>query len=393
MVLGTRIGLDEKVIIELSKMQPPLSARRRKISVTVEDGVGIIPIHGTLVHRTEGLNILSGLTSYADIEANLYNMQNSDEVRSILLDADSNGGEGPALFDLIDLIYSMRGGKPIIGMINERALSAAYGLISAADEVFMSRTAIAGSIGALLLHVDQSEKDKKEGLKYTAIYAGKKKTDLSPHQPLTEQVISEVQAKVDKVLDLFVSTVSRNNGIDTKEVYAQEAGIYMGEDAIQAGLADGILSYEEVFQYTKSKGGSKIMPVRKVDAQTETQAQGEEVTNAVTKGKITAGEQPDTLSVGSINAGDVTNAERARVMGILNLCSAMEVPELSNTLISQGISLEQAKPFIQDYLAKQSELNNINPAHNNSRDTNTQNLLAEDAKLRAETAGQTGPLV
>jgi len=394
MVLGTRIGLDEKIILELAKMQPSLSARRKKITPTIEDGVGILPIHGTLVQRTGGLNAFSLLTSYADIEANFYGMLNSAEVQAILLDVDSGGGEAAAVFDLIDLIYSMRGKKPIIGIINERAMSAAYGLVSAADEVFLSRTALAGSIGVLMLHIDQTEKDKKEGLKYTAIHSGSKKVDLSSHLPLTQEMLTEVQAKVDKIYDLFVSTISRNNGIDTKEVYAQEAGIYMGEDAIQAGLADRIFSYEEAFQYAKLKGGTKIMSTRKVEAQAQVgeiqiQTQAEEIQ--------TGGIQPQVQP--QIQAGIISNAEaqikaeRDRVMEIMTLCTTLGTPELSTNLISQGISLEMAKPFIQDYLAKQSELNNINPAHNNSQNTNNQNMLVEDAKLRAEAAGQTGPLV
>jgi signal peptide peptidase SppA len=241
-VLGERMGLSSQHITHHD--EEPVDAQQ---GVTAQ-GIAVIPIVGTLVQRTMGVNAVSGLTSYKDIEKQFLAAVSNPQVRGILLDVDSPGGEATGVFDLADTIFQARGTKPIWAFANEQALSAAYAIASSADKIFLPRTGVLGSIGVYALHVDQSELDKKLGLSYTFIHAGEHKIDGNPHSPLSQSEVDEIQQEVDQVYDLFVSTVSRNRALDEEDVRNTEAMIFMGEEAVSMGLADAVLSERDVIK-------------------------------------------------------------------------------------------------------------------------------------------------
>ena len=61
-------------------------------------GIAVIPVHGTLVKRTAGLDAASGLTSYTEIAAMLDSTLADPQVAGTLLDIDSPGGEASGSF-------------------------------------------------------------------------------------------------------------------------------------------------------------------------------------------------------------------------------------------------------------------------------------------------------
>lgn len=232
-VLGPRVGLAELAA------PPGFTAPTRPMAVRTS-GVAVIPIHGTLVRRTVGLEAESGLTSYTQLAAQLDAALANPEVAAILLDIDSPGGESGGVFDLADRIRAGTQVKPVWAVANDMAFSAAYALASAASRVFVSRTGGVGSIGVIAMHVDQSEKDAHDGVRYTAVFAGERKNDLNPHAPITNEAHAFLQAEVDRIYGLFVETVARNRGMDVAAVRKTEAGLFFGQAALAIGLADAI---------------------------------------------------------------------------------------------------------------------------------------------------------
>ena len=194
---------------------------KRKPYMVTPDGIAVIDIMGTLVHRSTGMDALSGLTSYPDIEAELIDACTDPAIKGVLLNIDSPGGEVQGVFDLADEIYSARDMKPICA-VADAAYSAAYLLGSAASEIYCPRTGGVGSVGIICLHRDQSEADAKEGLKYTAFFAGARKNDGNSHVPLTEGVSARIQGDVDSIYGMFVAAVARNRGMKPEAVRATE---------------------------------------------------------------------------------------------------------------------------------------------------------------------------
>ncbi|MBW2623958.1 MAG: S49 family peptidase, partial [Deltaproteobacteria bacterium] len=180
-VIGERIGVDSVDVVSLgAKIDPPEKLK------DIPSNVSVIPVFGSLVNRTHGLDAMSGLTTYDSIRNDFRAALESDS-DAILLDIDSPGGSASGVLDLSDEIYEARGEKPIYAVANESAFSAAYAIASGAHKIFLSRTGHVGSIGVIAVHRDQSAANEKAGMKYTTIYKGDRKTDLSPHGPLSDE--------------------------------------------------------------------------------------------------------------------------------------------------------------------------------------------------------------
>jgi signal peptide peptidase SppA len=237
-VLGKRLDLPETVV---SDFVPPVRA-----GMPTSAGIAVIPIYGTLVKRTLGLNAVSGLTSYQSIADQLDVALADPAITGIVLDIDSPGGEVNGAFDLADKIYAARRIKPICAIANDSAFSAAYAIASAASQVYVAQTGGVGSIGVIAMHVDQSARDASEGLSYTPIYAGACKNDLNPHEPLADSARDGLQREVDRLYQLFVALVARNRNLSAQAIAATEAGLLFSAEAVSTGFADGVASLDQV---------------------------------------------------------------------------------------------------------------------------------------------------
>jgi signal peptide peptidase SppA len=255
-VLGPRVGLPDRVD------QDGYVRPERPIAES-PSGIAVIPIHGSLVRHTVGLEADSGLTSYQGVQQMLDMARDDGAVDAILLDIDSPGGESSGVFDLADKIRTIGLQKPVWAVANDMAFSAAYALASAAQKVFVSRTGGVGSIGVIAMHVDQSVKDAQDGLHYTAVYAGSRKNDLSPHGPMTTEAQRFLQGEVDRVYGLFVDTVARHRGLSSNTVRDTEAGLFFGKEAVRAGLADAVGTLDDaLLALTDSLAPTLSVPTR-----------------------------------------------------------------------------------------------------------------------------------
>ncbi len=249
--LGPRLGVDPDAVLA---PRVPMDATATLMSRYAEggedrdyevvDGIAVIPVQGTLLKKESFLSAWSGASSYEQIQRQVASAVDDAGVRAILLDIDSPGGETAGCFELSDSIYSVRGVKPVYAAANDIALSAAYAIASAASKVFVTRTGAVGSVGVFALHVDQSGFDKDFGAKYTYVFAGDKKVDANPHEPLSDRARSDIQDEIDREYAIFVETVARNRKVDAKEIMATRAGLYWAENALPL-LADEVGTFDD----------------------------------------------------------------------------------------------------------------------------------------------------
>jgi len=257
--IGPRIGMREHVVVEgmpvvVTRPAPDdeeeddeilsLASGRKPYPVT-PDGIAVLSVSGTLVKKASWMDAESGLQSYEQIRSHLADARDDPGIRGILLDVDSPGGEVGGLFDLADEVYAVRDQKPCYAIANDEAFSAAYALASSAQRLFLTRTGGVGSIGVIAVHMDQSGWDEKVGRKYTAVYAGARKNDFSTHQPLSDDARANLQTEVDRLYDMFVTAVARNRGLKPALIRNTDAGLFWGEKAISAGLADQVGSFDD----------------------------------------------------------------------------------------------------------------------------------------------------
>ncbi|MFZ6871153.1 S49 family peptidase [Undibacterium sp. Di27W] len=237
------LAVEKPEIVAASSYTAP-NGTKKPYQIT-PGGVGIIPAMGTLVQRASGLDAMSGMTSYSSINSLLTQATDDRDVKAILMEVDSLGGEVSGLYDLADAIFAARQVKPVWTIVNEQAYSAGYAIASSAEKLFLPRTAGVGSIGVIALHVDQSKRDAAQGYTYTAIYAGDKKNDFSSHAPLSDSAQADLQTEIDRLYTMFVDTVARNRAISPDVVISTQAGTMNPQQAVDDGFADGIATMQE----------------------------------------------------------------------------------------------------------------------------------------------------
>lgn len=241
----------------------------RRSYTRAKNGVGVVPIIGSLVNRGAWIGASSGLVSYEGIAAQLDEAATDPEIRTIVLDIESPGGEASGMAALAAKVRTINTVKPVIAVVNDMAASAAYGIASGASRIVVSETSLTGSIGVVLIHQDHSARLEKAGVAVTIIHAGAHKVDGHPFGPLPDSVKADLQAEVAKHYALFVDLVAAGRGdrLTAEAARATEARVFLGTDAIDAGLADERASFDEVVSGLASpapaggfrKGGRQIM--------------------------------------------------------------------------------------------------------------------------------------
>lgn len=332
--------------------------------------IEVIRIFGTLVHRSGWMDAESGLTSYETIRKQFRAARDSAEVAGILFQMDSNGGEGAGLFPLVDEIYAARGIKPIHAFVDERAYSAGYALASACSVVHLAATGGAGSIGVIAQHMDQSEWNKKTGLSFTPVFAGARKNDFSPHQPLSEKALEVLNQIVQDGYTLFTATVARNRNMSINAVRDTEAGLYMGDKAIAAGLADGIKTWDQAVEAISSasrqnsqNGGTRMsketlsqkLKALFTGAAPETVAEAVADLAAQTAAPGAQAAAPAEPQAAAIPPEALAAAKKsgaadlhAQVEEIISLCELGGKAEMLGPLLKSGKSVEECRTAIVD---------------------------------------------
>lgn len=252
-VLGERIGVDvEPPRFELASR---MDRMRERTDLRIEDGgVAVIEIHGSLVHRHDLFSAFSGMTSYETIGVELEKAVEDPQVRAILLEVDSPGGEVNGVFDLADKIRMASEEKPVWAIAADFAASAAYLLGSAADRLFVSQTGVTGSIGVIALRWDETGALEAEGLSVTEIFAGARKTDGSPLHQITDDELRALQGRVNTIYDLFTAKVADYRELEEEAVRETEAAVFIGQAGVDVGLADGIATTELLLAQLSEQG-------------------------------------------------------------------------------------------------------------------------------------------
>lgn len=312
------------------------------------DGVAIIPVHGSLINRFG--QSWGFVTGYNFITSQLRMALADDDVKAIILDCNSPGGEAAGCFETSDAIYEARGKKPIVAVVDSMALSACYGVASAADKIVLTPTGSAGSIGVVAMHVSMEAMLEKAGFKVNLIYSGEHKVDGNPFQDLPDSVRADIKRGVDASRGKFASLVARNRGLDVEAVLKTEAAVYRAEEALQLGLIDEVATPQNaVLNLFNELSGSTIEDPEN-DMPPEDNAQAPATAAAPTAAAPAAAAPAaaaPAAAAPTVDQSAVQAAERQRCSGILTCEGAAANPGLANHLaFNTSMSVDEAKQML-----------------------------------------------
>lgn len=303
----------------------------QEVLFQVVDSVALLEVKGTLVHKHGYLKPYSGMTGYDGIIARAAMMLAEPDVKGVLMDMHTPGGEVAGCFDTTDRLRQMaaKAGKPIWSLCYDMTASAGMALASAGTRRLITQTGVAGSVGVVMAHASYEEHLKQEGIKVTLIHSGAHKVEGNPYEDLPAEVLARFQGDTHALRQQFAELVARNLGIGVDAVLATEAACYRGQEAIDIGFADQMVNGHEAlaeFSEHLSTQGRVITTGAKMATDTPTP-------EASAPGATTpeAGAQPNAA------------AERERVRGILQHAEASGRTEMAEHLAYEtDMSIEQA---------------------------------------------------
>lgn len=283
----------------------------------IQDGVAIIPLQGVLTKADSAWNRFCGMTSTALTRQLLQLAVEDPKVQAILLHIDSPGGTVDGTQELADAVCAVRGQKPIVSLADGCMCSAACWVGCAADQVFItSDSTMTGSIGVVATHVDVSRAEDQMGRKTTEITAGKYKRISGSYAPLSEDGRAEIQAQVDHIYGVFVDQMALFRNVSSETVLADMADgrVFLGKQAVKAGLVDGVSTLEALVA-DLSRG---LVPPRSLSA-LKPGAASQPSTETPTETAMTLEELREKHpEIAQALALEGATAERARIQGCLD---------------------------------------------------------------------------
>jgi capsid assembly protease len=213
-------------------------------SVMERDGVAIIPVTGPLFRYANLFTSISGASSYELIARDFTVALENPQIKGIIIDIDSPGGEVNGVSELSNMVYAARGKKPVVAYASGDAASGAYWIASAADEIVVSETSALGSIGVVGMYRGKSGK-QSEDVEIVSSQSPHKRLD-----PQTDEGRARLQLRIDSMADVFISTIARNRDVAPQIVQTHYGGgdVMIGARAVEAGLADRVGSLEQLIQ-------------------------------------------------------------------------------------------------------------------------------------------------
>lgn len=277
------------------------ASAERPYPFDAENGVAFISVRGALLNRFSGS--YSDATGYAAITRLAAQAGADADVRGVVLDVDSFGGEAAGAFEAARDVRASLGGKPSVAIVNSAAYSAGYALAVAADKISTIPSGGVGSIGVVMTHMDQSALLDRVGIKVSFIHAGAHKVDGNSFGPLPDDVRADMQGRIDSMYSAFVSHVAAMRpGLTEEAIRATEARTYGADEALRLGLVDAIASASDAYAAFVAS-----LPAA-------------------------AGSQTQEAPVPDIDQAAVAGAERARIQAIITGPEAAGRTELAHKL-------------------------------------------------------------
>jgi protease-4 len=184
--------------------------------------------------------------------------------QAVVLLINSPGGSPVQAGIINDEITRLKGlhDKKVYAVVEETCASAAYYIAAAADDIYVDKASLVGSIGVLMDGFGFTGLMEKLGIERRLMTAGANKAMLDPFSPQDEAQRAYIQAMLTEIHTQFIEVVKKGRGTRLKENGDTFSGlVWNGQQAVNLGLADGlgnldyvareIVKAEEIVDYTQ----------------------------------------------------------------------------------------------------------------------------------------------
>jgi protease IV len=181
--------------------------------------------------------------------AALRNAFEDEATQAVVLRINSPGGSPVQSGMINDEILRLKAKhkKKVYAVVEEMCASGAYYIAVAADEIYVDKASIVGSIGVLMDGFGFSGLMGKLGVERRLLTAGENKAMLDPFSPVNPRHAKLAKVMIDQIHEQFITVVREGRGARLKETPETFSGLFWnGEEAVKLGLADGIGTLDHV---------------------------------------------------------------------------------------------------------------------------------------------------
>jgi signal peptide peptidase SppA len=131
---------------------------------------------------------------------------------------------------------------PVIAFVEDAAASGGYMIACAADEIFVDPASLVGSIGVVSAGFGFDRLIERFGIERRVHTAGESKAMLDPFRPEDPADVARLKGLQERIHETFIGLVRNRRGAklpaERPELFS--GAIWVGAEAIELGLADGI---------------------------------------------------------------------------------------------------------------------------------------------------------
>lgn len=259
--LSSRNAREDFAIASQSQAQ----AESNDYPPTVENGVGLLPIEGSLTYKHAWLNSLCGIVSYQKLLSDFQSLVEQG-AHTIALDIDSPGGMAHGSMETAQEMRKLadENNVRIVTYVDGMAASAGFVFASISDEIIMNPMSKVGSIGVVISILNELPKKIEEGAEVIFVYSGESKVPYDASGKMRKEFIDELQSDTDALYSKFIEHVAQYRPMTSEQIRGTQAKMFRADQAISLGLADKEMTASEFIDYLAQlaeQRGDNSMPV------------------------------------------------------------------------------------------------------------------------------------
>lgn len=131
-------------------------------------------------------------------------------------------------------------GVKVHAFVEDVAASGGYWLACAGDDIWVDDSSIVGSIGVIFASFGFPELLARQGVERRVVTAGRSKSFADPFLPQKPEDVERLQALQTPIHQAFIAHVKARRGARLAEADLFNADIWVGQGAVDLGLADGV---------------------------------------------------------------------------------------------------------------------------------------------------------
>ena len=129
---------------------------------------------------------------------------------------------------------------PVYAFVEDVAASGGYWLAASADEIYIDASSVVGSIGVISSGFGLNQFIERHGIERRVHTAGSSKSMLDPFQPQKKADVTRLKSILDGIHQTFKDHINDRRGAKLAERDLFTGEIWVGQKAIDDGLADAI---------------------------------------------------------------------------------------------------------------------------------------------------------